>query len=128
VSKEADGASGRSSELPTTANLRPRAAPRSATTGKKTSPPLSLGAIAAGVRNRRQGGARPQPSRLTTDQPLRGSAGPTERKVCSMFRSIRTWPFPEAPANEQQMRVMRSFAVALGVAGKEQSELVHKRS
>ena len=33
-----------------------------------------------------------------------------------MFRSIRTWPFPEAPANEQRMQVMRSFAVALGVA------------
>jgi hypothetical protein len=33
-----------------------------------------------------------------------------------MFRSIRTWPFPEAPAKEQPMQVMRSFAVALGVA------------
>jgi len=33
-----------------------------------------------------------------------------------MFRSIRTWPFPEAAANEQPMRVMRSLAAVLGVA------------
>jgi hypothetical protein len=33
-----------------------------------------------------------------------------------MFRPIRTWPFPEVPAKEQPMQVMRSFAVALGVA------------
>ena len=33
-----------------------------------------------------------------------------------MFRSIRTWPFPEVPAKKQPMQVMRSFLVALGVA------------
>jgi hypothetical protein len=33
-----------------------------------------------------------------------------------MFRTIRSWPFLEVPAKDQPMQVMRSFAVALGVA------------
>ena len=106
----------------------PRAAPRFATAGKKPAPAISLGAVAAGVRNGRQGGARPRPwpprrrsrcRRYRSDR-LASRCNRPDRPACDL-----TSPTPTIPDQRQKeeiakkiiSRFTRIAALACAIAG-----------